>query len=186
MNRYAQYLAGLAVLFLAVAWSGCGHPRYNVSVELDPTLKDESGKYKTVEVHLLVSRSKAEHDILTNMSITDYWMKPSADDEVFVMKLGHDMPREVLEEDHPIWERWHRKGGAQWLFIISSLPRPEKGDAGLLRGNADPRRLILPLDSGAWDWYFYGERDIPIAVKDRPKGLECGREHEEPIPYEDD
>ena len=51
-----------------------------------------------------------------------------------------------LAVDDPKWAEWLRTG-ALHLVLIADLPGPVSDQTG----NADPRRLILPLDRAAWD-----------------------------------
>ena len=41
---------------------------------------------------------------------------------------------------------------------------PGYGEKDDKPGDADPRRLILPLDSGQWDWSYWGMSEIRIEV----------------------
>ena len=139
-------MSGLALLSLLLG--GCTTapaPRaYNVKVTLDGSLADTS-----VQVDLVGANELADLPKWQSYSVTDYWQPNNAfrrDAQKATMQFGRGKPNaQVLLDSDPHWAEWLRTGALN-LVIVADLP----GAVTDQMGNADPRRLILPLDRAAW------------------------------------
>ncbi|MFO1448473.1 MAG: hypothetical protein U1F61_09980 [Opitutaceae bacterium] len=134
---------------LAFALSGCvTAPKpsaYTVEVTLDPALAGTSLQVDVVGANELSDLPKWQ-----SYSVTEYWQPGNAfrrDARKATLAFGRGRPdTQTLAVDDAKWAEWLRTG-ALHLVIIADLPGPMSDQMG----NADPRRLILPLDRAAWD-----------------------------------
>ena len=127
---------------------------------------------KSVEVHL-VGVNRFEKSRWESVSMTDYW-KPGSDlrqsSKGYRCTIQFPLKPETLLKDetpcrrnitekakHPIWNIWKARS-AEYLFILSDLPRGAKKFEDL-KGNADARRLCLPLRGDCWS---KGKIDLSI------------------------
>lgn len=155
---------GMALLLL----SSTGCTGFDVSVKLDPSVQNPDGTYPPVEVHL-VGVSPSEYQRWHDMSMSEYWGKPQTTDEILVMKLGSARGTAgFISRQDPMWKRWEQRGAIPrgHLFILSSYPASKD-----LPGEADLRRLILPMDSQKWPEYNWGRHEIHLLVKADPFGV---------------
>lgn len=133
---------------LALVCGGCASapkPRaYNVELTLDPSLAGTSLQVDLVGVNELSDLPKWQ-----NYSVTDYWQPGNAfrrDAQKATLAFGRNQPAtQTLAFNDPAWANW-LKTGAMHLVVVADLP----GAVSDQVGNADPRRLILPLDRSAW------------------------------------
>ncbi|MHC5060821.1 MAG: hypothetical protein ACYTFK_07035 [Planctomycetota bacterium] len=127
---------------------------------------------KSVEVHL-VGVNRFEKSRWESVSMTDYW-KPGSDlrqsSKGYRQTVQFPIRAETLlkgetpclrsiaaKDKHPIWDIWKARS-AEYLFVLADLPRGAKKFEDL-KGNADARRLCLPLSSGCWS---KGKIDISV------------------------
>jgi hypothetical protein len=140
-------LAGAAVLALLL--NGCAskpEPKaFAVKVTLDGPLAGTSVQLDFVGVNDLTDLPKWQ-----SYNLTEYWQPNNAfrrDAQKFTMQFNRDKPnQQTLLATDQHWADWIRTG-ALHLVIVADLPGPASDQ----QGNADPRRLILPLDRAAWD-----------------------------------
>jgi len=161
------------LLFLAV---GCGGStgRFDVVVSMDKAWLDQ-GALPSVEVHL-VGVNISEYPNWSKMSMTTYWKEASRADgsnpKVYIMKFGQGKPEtQTLPKSDPIWKIW-KEGYSQYLFVLADIPGVYVDESG----DADARRLILPLDVGSWRKAKYvpvGTSVIQIDVAKPPSGVYC-------------
>ena len=139
-------VAGVA----AVVLGGCSSKRkmgqYTIEVSLDPALAG-SANVPTIPVDIVGVQPTGEAT-WNNQSLNEYFaasnpFRMSADRAAMVFGPG-DTGTETLRFDDALWTKWK---GAQRLYIVADLP----GASADLPGDADPRRLILPLDTRHWD-----------------------------------
>ena len=121
---------------------------------------------KSVEVNL-VGINDLEFSRWENMSMTEYW-KPGSPMRInaprYIMKFGQDLTRkQCLRKDDEIWKAWDKRNDI-YLFILADLP----GEHADQIGNADTRRLILPIRWQCWDW-LQNRLDISL----EPGGIIC-------------
>lgn len=119
---------------------------------------------KSVEVHL-VGVNRFEKSRWESVSMTEYW-KPGSDlrksskgyrytiqfpvRSAALLKGETPCQKIMAEEDKdPIWNIWKARS-AEYLFVLADLPRGIRKFEDL-SGNADARRLCLPLDKGCWE-----------------------------------
>lgn len=141
-----RFVLGLAGLIFALG--GCASapaPKaYGVKITLDTPLVGTSVQIDLVGVNELADLPKWQ-----NYSVTDYWQPNNSfrrDARKYTMQFGRDTANtQTLLSSDPHWAEWLRTGALQ-LVIVADLPGTQTDQAG----NADPRRLILPLDKAAW------------------------------------
>jgi len=152
---------------------GCGG--YDVQVKLEAV--DERGSMPSVETHLIAVKNTDEYKRLHDMSMSDYWNNVQIDENTRVMKLGEgrDNPQ-VLSKTDSIWRKQWKD--AKLLFILTSYPHSSD-----MPGNADPRRLILPLEKTSWDKSYWGSDTIPVVIK--PQGSSCRRAYKPWNPFKE-
>ncbi|HRE08336.1 MAG TPA: hypothetical protein PKX00_22145 [Opitutaceae bacterium] len=134
---------------LALGLGGCATPpkpsAYTIEVTLDPALAGTSLQVDVVGANELSDLPKWQ-----TYSVTEYWQPGNAfrrDARKATLAFGRGRPdTQSLAVDDPKWAEWLRTG-ALHLVLIADLPGPVSDQTG----NADPRRLILPLDRAAWD-----------------------------------
>lgn len=138
----------LGFALLSFLFAGCASapaPRaYGVQVTLDPALAGTS-----VQIDLVGVNEVADLPKWQSYSVTEYWQPENSfrrDARKYTMQFVRDTPTSLtLASTDPKWAEWLRTGALQ-LVIVADLPGAQADRAG----NADPRRLILPLDKGAW------------------------------------
>jgi hypothetical protein len=139
--------AGAALL--AFLLGGCAskpEPRaFAIQVTLDTPLVGTSVQLDFVGVNELTDLPKWQ-----SYNLTEYWQPNNPfrrDAPKYTMQFNRDKPnQQMLLSSDPHWAEWLRTG-AMRLVIVADLP----GSVSDQAGNADPRRLILPLDKSAWD-----------------------------------
>jgi hypothetical protein len=162
MKMIKRVLVGVAAACLAGLAGGC--EGFNVHVLLDkndPGLKDAKGTLKSIEVNI-VAVNDTELPRWEQMSMSSYWEpdNPIRKSAVkYVMTFGEKAPEEqLLKKTDPIWQTWKERKATQ-LLILAFLP----GIADQ-PGKADPRRVILTLDSSKWENRYWGNDTIKIQL----------------------
>jgi hypothetical protein len=139
-------LAGL--ISLASLLGGCAtapKPQaYSIKVELDPALAGTS-----LQVDVMGANKVSDLPKWESYSVTEYWQPGNVarrDARKATMQFGRGRPEsQILAANDPRWSEWMNTG-AQYLVILADLP----GSWTDRPGNADPRRVILPLDKSEW------------------------------------
>lgn len=162
MRIMARVLVGVAAVCLAALSGGC--EGFNVHVLLDKNdagLKDAKGTLKSIEVNV-VAVNDTELPRWEQMSMNAYWEPDNAIRKSavkYVMTFSEKSPEElILKKDNPIWTTWKERKATQ-LLILAFLP----GIADQ-PGKADPRRVILTLDSSKWENRYWGNDTIKIQL----------------------
>lgn len=114
---------------------------------------------KSVEVHL-IGVNRYEKDRWETISMTDYWapdntLRKSTVNQPYarVIRFGESPSCEIrIKANDPIRKIWKNK---KYLFVLADLP----GMFEDLPGNADARRLRLPIDRDCW------KGDIKISIE---------------------
>ena len=163
LRRCACIVACVIVLVVAV---GCNSVRpYPVRVTIDDRIQNRSVQVDIVAV------SEADYQTWEGYSMSQYWRYGDPwrrDAEKFVMRFGQDSQgQQTLAIDDPIWKRWLAKGGTR-LLILGDLPEVIEDKPGA----ADPRRLVVPLHSGAWAKPIPGKRRA-IEIRIESGNLRC-------------
>lgn len=151
MNFFRRFVTPLLISVGAVlvgGFAGCASapkPKpYEVAVTLDPSLAGAS-----LQVDLVGANELSDLPKWQNYSVTEYWQPGNAfrrDANKVTLNFGRGQPMtQTLSSTDPRWAEW-LSTGAMHLVILADLPGPVSDQAG----NADPRRLILPLDRAAW------------------------------------
>ena len=152
---------------LVLACFGCNSiGRYNIKIV--------SGVGdRTVEVHL-VGVNATDFAKWNEYKMTTYWRHddPMNSGSVAIreqVKFGQNLDvSQLLEKNRPIWKTW-KKQQCWHLFILANLPGYfAKDDRD---GDADPRRLVLPL--GTKRWSFPHKWKTPIEIRVEPGGIRC-------------
>ena len=137
-------LAILPGLFLAGCESKPKARAYSIKVELDSMLAGSS-----IQVDLIGANELSDLPKWQTYSVSEYWkpgnaMRRNADKTV--LEFGPGKPTTyVFAANDPAWNRW-LGAGAMYLVVMVDLPQLSDDMAG----NADPRRLIVPLDTRKW------------------------------------
>lgn len=157
----------IVFFLMAVVLFACGgcassmvKPRaFEVRLTLDPALTNTS-----LQVDLIGANTLADLPKWTSYSVSEYWQPDNPlrrDDSHLCAQFGRGLPaRVVIKREHPHWQMW-LKSGASHLVILADLP----GVATDHVGNADPRRLIIPLDKKLWN------RKAPLEILIQEGGL---------------
>lgn len=139
------------VLLAAVAFffvPGCAStpkPRaYSIRLSIDPALAGT-----TLMVDMAGANEISDLPKWQTYSVTEYWQPGNVfrrDSRKATMEFGRDRPTtQTLASTDPRWAEWLRTG-AMHLVIVADIPGVVNDQAG----NADPRRLIVPLDKAVW------------------------------------
>jgi hypothetical protein len=134
--------------------------RVNVVVELDEALTRSAASIPTMQVDL-VGVNKSELAQWRGYSMAAYWspgdkLRDGADK----YELRFDQTRatsQMLQRTDPVFDTWMEKT-ASHLFVLADLP----GVTDPKGGEADPRKLVLPLSPKAWK---LKEKKIVITVR---------------------
>ena len=164
-------LAVLLLLPLTLGLVGCGSSekigQYDVTVSLAEDMRSEqTGRFPSLEVDIVgigptQDARWRKHPVSQYFSGSDDLRQGSVDDRT-TLRFTNDNPApKTLERTDPIWDRWSEQGATQ-MFVLVNLPRIVSD----LEGEADPRRLILPLDRARW-----GSKQIQIEI--RPGEVIC-------------
>jgi len=176
LRRAARSLVPLALL-AAIGCGGMG--RYNVHVALDHQgFRRELNTIPSVEVNL-VAVNASEYPVWHGYSVTQYWTPDNPlrvtsvrQGQGKVLTFGEQPPFEqVLRRADPVWDTWADKG-AMHLIILSNYPRVSTD----LPGDADVRRVILPLAKRRWrsyGWFtrLFGLGDYLMHLVVTPSGV---------------
>ena len=142
----------VAIVFILTSFAGCRNillcPKltaYNIQFSIDGSLHGS-----TIQVDL-IGFNEGNLDRYKSYSVSDYFGDP--DDRIrklsykkqFVFGQGQRMEQVMLVTD-PLWYTWLNQENASYLLVLVDLP----GVIDDEEGQADPRRLILPLDKCAW------------------------------------
>ena len=165
MNRHLIPCVGAAALLLAVCalLSGCasckpGKPgplgKYQIDVNLDPSLKDASVAVDIVGVTPLIAPR------WDNYSMKQYWqpqdeMREGADKITFT--LGNNVMNHSISANDPKWNDWLKRGVTK-VVVLADLP----GALDEKVGSLDARRQMLSLDKCDW---ADGTTNLTIDVK---------------------
>jgi hypothetical protein len=139
----------LPVSLLAMAGlTGCSSPEpraYSVAVEVDKPLVGTS-----LQVDIIGARKDADLPFWENLSVSDYWQPENSrrrDANKVTLIFDREQPkRAILPLKDVHWKQW-LDSGAHSLVILADIP----GVVAPPSGSIDPRRLILPLETGTWD-----------------------------------
>ncbi|MGB2823368.1 MAG: hypothetical protein WBF17_20465 [Phycisphaerae bacterium] len=162
---------GTALLVGAVCMAclvgGCNPGPFNVEILLDERdrgLQDKIGAVQSIEVNF-VGVSDTDYRRWEQMSMNGFW---EPDNKIrtsaikYVMRFGEGHPKkQILSLKDPIWREWIDKRQANHLFVLAYLPWLQEDSPG----DADPRRKILPLERGRWEWSAWGALTIPIELR---------------------
>ena len=154
-NKWQNGIVLISLLAVALG-AGCNR---NVMV----TAEGIGGR--SIEVNL-IGVSDTEFHRWTTTSMAQYWqpgnpMRENA--KKYVMRFGRDLPQQqILKKNDPIWRVWSKRK-AKHLFVLADL----RGGFKDAPGNADPRRLILPIYK-CWKWH-----QDTIAVQLESNGVNC-------------
>ncbi len=159
-KRLAWVAAGVCLSAVAC---GCKDPRVEVTLDsADAGLRDKIGAVQSIQVDI-VGVNDVEFRRWQQVSMNEYWepdnaMRRSA--KKVVMTFGEGYPStQVLQDDNPIWKVWKDERQATRLFILAYMPWIQADQPG----DADPRRIILPLKPDCWEGWF-GNNEIPVVV----------------------
>lgn len=129
---------------MCLALGGCGGPgRYDVEVTLDGALKGQ-----TVEVDLIGVNNAANLNKYKAYEVSKYFaagdtMRADATTKHTMKFVAGGADKQTLSNGDAKWEQWNTPTE---LVVMASIP-------GLAdkKGEMDPRRTILPLDTKNWE-----------------------------------
>jgi hypothetical protein len=147
MTKAIINTATIAALATCILLSGCGR---KITVQAS-----EDVCKKSIEIDL-VGVNAFEKDMWESMSMTDYWslstensagkMRANSKDYRLTFGKGEaDCTIELSEKKDIIWKTW-KKRNAEYILILADLT----GRFEDQQGNADLRRLCLPLNKECW------------------------------------
>lgn len=150
MKLFRSFTFGVwaTVAFAVVAFSGCSSApkptQYSLKIEIDGALASSSIQLDIVGANAVSDLPKWE-----TYSVSEYWQPGNPmrrDADKVVLSFGEGKPTvQYFSSDNGAWQRW-LNSGARYLVLVVDLP----GIAADREGNADARRLILPLDKRKW------------------------------------
>lgn len=136
-------LAG-AWLFVAGCATAPQASSFNLKFELAPSLAGSS-----IQIDLIGANAVSDLPKWQTMSVTEYWQPDNAqrrDADKAVLQFGPGKTNvQTFANSDRAWAHWLTTG-AMYVIVIVDLP----GISADREGNADPRRLILPLDLKKW------------------------------------
>jgi len=144
--------------------SGCTSttvkPRaFDVKLTIDKPLASTS-----LQVDLIGANTLADLPKWSTYSVTEYWQPDNTqrrDASKITFQFGRGLSTTVaISREDPRWQSWLKSGVAH-LVIMADLP----GAATDQVGNADPRRLIIPLDKKLW------KRSDPLEIVIQEGGI---------------
>jgi hypothetical protein len=149
--KFSKLLAlgvGVTSCLFFVALSGCASAptptNYSLKIELDQVLVGSSILMDVVGANAVSDLPKWE-----SYSVSDYWQPGNPmrrDSDKVSLDFGDGKPTiQYFSSENPAWQRW-LNSGARYVVMVVDLP----GIAADRVGNADARRLILPLDKRQW------------------------------------
>ena len=140
--------AGLGLLAAAFALTACNSaPKpvaHTITLALDKSLENTS-----LQVDIIGANATSDLPKWESYSITEYWQPGNTtrrDTDRYTVDFGRGKPSsQMIGSIDAKWSRWLQTG-ATYVVVIADLP----GIPSDQQGNADPRRLILPLDAAQW------------------------------------
>ncbi len=160
-TRPRRLAVGVAVLTLTAVGGGC-FTRLTPRVAYPPASLEAGGRRASIEVHV-VGVPESAYRLWYELDITEYFQKPEQARPPARNKIlffGEGRPAEQVVSRHaPIWDQWQRENVA-YLFILANVP----GDWAPRPGAADPRRVILYLNSDYWPEYYWGKNEFPVRI----------------------
>ena len=137
----------VAVLFSGVFFPGCRSSNksraYTINIGLDKML---AGMSLQVEV---IGTNSTDLSKWESIPLSQYWQPGNVqrrDASKVTYDFGRGNPMAVsFSSDDPRWKQW-LDAGATHLVILADLPTLVQDQ----QGNADPRRLVLPLGKDHW------------------------------------
>lgn len=155
-------LWAMALLSLVLLGGGCTSPGRDVVVSLDEKLRDAQGRMPSVQVDL-IAVPEAEFRAWRDIPVDEYWTEGNtlaASPNKFSMTFKSSDKARLLPKENDLWKTWSKKDATQ-LVAVAFIP----GVKGSGKGEADPRRLLFPLDRQRW------EKWGPIQITVQPTGL---------------
>lgn len=157
----------LGALSLAVALSACSSSvkDFNITVQVDSSLKDQYGLLPSFEVDVLAINADQE-DRIKSYNINEYFeyqnpLRMSL--PKLTLKFSEDGAKtQVIDSDDPAWEAW-ASNKAEILVLIANLPyvhsSTASNEAATSTDQADGRRLLVPMKRDHWyslpTWSLY-------------------------------
>lgn len=164
MNPYRLFLLPVCLVALLLGVAGCVSktvkPRpFEVRLSVDKALAATS-----LQVDLIGANALADLPKWTSYSATGYWQPDNPqrrDASKLTFQFGRGLPEQVvLDRKDPRWDPW-LKAGVTYLVIMADLPGANTDQIG----NADARRLIVPLDRKLW------KRRAPLEILIQEGGI---------------
>jgi hypothetical protein len=135
---------------------GCSNPNpvaRDVTVSLDPSLRDADGKLRSVQVDM-IAVPQTELNNWTSVPVDTYWtpasggLYNSADKKTLTFSFQENATSKTVHAKDPVWDKWIARSPSH-LVVIARGAGSSGGGGGA--GSADPRRLVIPLDPNKWE-----------------------------------
>jgi hypothetical protein len=153
MMGFAKRMTALVALSaLAVGLGGCGGAKmWRGDVEVRPAaaLVNQPGGAPTIRVDL-VAVNDVDLGAWQARPMSKYWepgddLRASAEFKYTMTFTEGRTGAQTLAKKDAIWNEWKSRK-AMHLLVLADLPGPHDD----LPGDADERRIVLPLDSSRW------------------------------------
>ena len=140
----------IAALVSMVLLTGCGSTPRATNLQVNMTLNEQlaqSGRVPSIEVDV-IGLNQSQLETFRTVSLSEYFLSSLRRDtnkKTFYFASGNTEPKTLARTDG-VWKEWIDGQGAMYLAVLADIP----GVTQDLPGEADPRRLILPLDRSRW------------------------------------
>jgi hypothetical protein len=164
-NHLRNLAAGLCLLAAALGFTACSSAPKPVAQTITLAL-DKSLENTSLQVDIIGANATSDLPKWESYSITEYWQPGNTtrrDTDRHTADFGRGKPaQQLIKSTDEKWARWLQTG-ATYVVVIADLP----GVSSDQQGNADPRRLILPLDAKEWK----KDKKAPIEIQVKESGL---------------
>lgn len=140
----------IAALLLSALLTGCGGSPRATNLHMNLMLNQqmvEGGRAPSIEVDV-VGLNQSQLETFRAVSMSDYFrsnLRRDASKQTFTFSASDTDPKTLARTDG-VWKDWIEGQGAMYVAVLADIP----GATQDLPGDADPRRLILPLDRSRW------------------------------------
>lgn len=143
-------IMGVALAAMALLASGCGSSPRATKLQVNMTLNEQlaqSGRVPSIEVDV-IGLNESQLSTFRSVGLSEYFLSTLRRDtnkKTYYFASGNTEPKTLSRTDDA-WSEWIDDQGAMYLAVLADIP----GVTQDMPGEADPRRLILPLDRSRW------------------------------------
>jgi hypothetical protein len=161
MKAYLRSFFIFSIVSLLALLGGCASGPTPQSYTLNFTL-DKALEGTSLQVDIIGANAVADLPKWEAYSITDYWQPGNVtrrDADKISIEFGRGKPTaQSVAVSNPKWNAWLKRG-VLYVVVLADLP----GVSADKQGNADSRRLILPLDKAQW---ANGDQKIDVLIQE--------------------